>query len=137
MNETLFFILSAVAVIGALVTVTRKNPLGGALALIITFLALSGLYFGLDAPFVGALQILVYAGAIMVLVIFVIMLLNQPDVDLEEERIPPRRWVLALSSPLCLLGFLCVAQILRARSLSRWARPRASISVRVARCRTI
>ncbi|MFT7619039.1 MAG: NADH-quinone oxidoreductase subunit J [Planctomycetota bacterium] len=110
-DKTLFFILAAIAVIGSLMTITRKNPLGGALSLIVTFIALSGLYFMNNAPFVGALQVLVYAGAIMVLVIFVVMLLNLPEGELEEERIPPRRWVLAFFS-LVPLGFLCIAQIL-------------------------
>ncbi len=110
-EKTLFFILAAMAVIGALMTITRKNPLGGALSLIVTFVALAGMYFLNNAPFVGALQILVYAGAIMVLVIFVVMLLNLPEGELEEERIPPRRWVLAFFS-MVPLGFLCIAQIL-------------------------
>ncbi len=113
MEKTLFLILSTVAVVGALVTITRKNPLGSAIALIVTFVALSGLYFTLDAAFVGALQVLVYAGAIMVLVVFVIMLLNLPEGELEEERIPPRRWALAFFSVVP-LGFLCIAQILSA-----------------------
>ncbi|MCB9834288.1 MAG: NADH-quinone oxidoreductase subunit J [Planctomycetes bacterium] len=111
MEKTLFLILSAVAIIGALVTVTRKNPLGSAIGLIVTFVALSGLYFTSDAPFVGALQVLVYAGAIMVLVVFVIMLLNLPEGELEEEKIPPRSWALAFFSVVP-LGFLCIAQIL-------------------------
>lgn len=110
-QKTLFFILAAMAVIGALMTITRKNPLGGALSLIMTFISLAGLYFMSNAPFVGVLQVLVYAGAIMVLVIFVVMLLNLPEGELEEERIPPRRWVLAFFS-LVPLGFLCIAQIL-------------------------
>ncbi len=110
-QKTLFFILAAMAVISALMTITRKNPLSGALSLIMTFISLAGLYFMSSAPFVGVLQVLVYAGAIMVLVIFVVMLLNLPEGELEEERIPPRRWVLAFFS-LVPLGFLCIAQIL-------------------------
>ncbi len=110
-EKILFFVLAAMAVMGALMTITRKNPLGGALSLIVTMVAISGLYFMNHAPFVGALQILVYAGAIMVLVVFVIMLLNLPEGELEEERIPPRRWVLAFFT-IVPLGFLCIAQIL-------------------------
>lgn len=113
-SKTLFFIFAAIAVIGALMTITRKNPLGGALSLIVTFIALAAMYFLNHAPFVGALQVLVYAGAIMVLVIFVVMLLNLPEGELEEERIPPRRWILAFFS-LVPLGFLCIAQILSAK----------------------
>ena len=120
MEKTIFFILAAVAVISALITITRKNPLGGALSLVVTFIALAGLYAMNNAPFMGVMQILVYAGAIMVLVIFVIMLLNLPEGDLEEERIPPRRWVLAFFS-IVPLGFLCITQILSSDMKSRSA----------------
>ena len=87
MEQFFFWFLAVVAIGGALMTVGRKNPLACALSLVVSFAALAGLYFMNDAPFVGVLQILVYAGAVMVLVIFVIMLLNLPEMDLEDERI--------------------------------------------------
>jgi len=75
--ETLFFTLvAAVAVISALMVVTCRNPINSALSLILTFFCLATFYVMLDAPFMAAIQVIVYAGAIMVLIVFVIMLLN-------------------------------------------------------------
>lgn len=75
--ETLFFlIVAAIAVISSILVVTNKNPINSALSLILTFFCLATLYVMLEAPFMAAIQIIVYAGAIMVLIVFVIMLLN-------------------------------------------------------------
>jgi NADH-quinone oxidoreductase subunit J len=75
--ETLFFlIVAAIAVISSILVITNKNPLNCALSLIMTFFCLATLYVMLEAPFMAAIQIIVYAGAIMVLFVFVIMLLN-------------------------------------------------------------
>jgi NADH-quinone oxidoreductase subunit J len=72
----IFFFFAAVAVIFALVVVLHRNPVVGALSLVASFFALAVMYVLLDAPFLAALQVIVYAGAIMVLFLFVIMLLN-------------------------------------------------------------
>jgi len=75
--ETLFFsIVAAVAVVSSILVVYCKNPINSALSLVMTFFCLATLYVTLDAPFMAAVQVIVYAGAIMVLIIFVIMLLN-------------------------------------------------------------
>jgi NADH-quinone oxidoreductase subunit J len=75
--ETLFFlIVAAIAVISSLLVITNKNPINSALSLIMTFFCLATLYVMLEAPFMAAIQVIVYAGAIMVLIVFVIMLLN-------------------------------------------------------------
>ena len=71
-----FFFFAAVAVIFALVVITNRNPVVSALSLVVSFFALAVMYVLLDAPFLAALQVIVYAGAIMVLFLFVIMLLN-------------------------------------------------------------
>ena len=71
-----FYFLSAVAVISALLVITRRNPVHSALALIFTLLSLAGLYLMLYAPFVAGVQIILYAGGIMVLFLFVIMLVS-------------------------------------------------------------
>jgi NADH-quinone oxidoreductase subunit J len=76
MEFAIFFLFAAVAVIFALVVVLHRNPVVGALALVASFFALAVMYVLLEAPFVAALQVIVYAGAIMVLFLFVIMLLN-------------------------------------------------------------
>jgi NADH-quinone oxidoreductase subunit J len=76
MEFAVFFFFAAVALIFALVVVLHRNPVIGALSLVASFFALAVMYVLLDAAFLAALQVIVYAGAIMVLFLFVIMLLN-------------------------------------------------------------
>lgn len=71
-----FYLFSLIAVVSALLFVTRRSPVSAALWLVNVMFALSGLFVMLDAPFVGVIQVLVYAGAIMVVFLFVVMLLN-------------------------------------------------------------
>jgi NADH-quinone oxidoreductase subunit J len=71
-----FFVLAALAVIGAVSLIVQKHPIHSALSLIVVMVALAGLYLLMGAEFVAAVQIIVYGGAIMVLFVFVIMLLN-------------------------------------------------------------
>src|SRR6266849_3643411 len=91
MNETLLFYLpGAVAIVASLLVIGPRNPIHSVLLLIASFGALSGLYVLLDAPFVAVIQIIVYAGAIMVLFLFVVMLLNAPHEETEhDERMHP------------------------------------------------
>ena len=72
----MFYILGFGAVLSALLMVTNKKPVNAAMCLILTMFLLAGMYVLLDAHLIAALQIIVYAGAIMVLFLFVIMLLN-------------------------------------------------------------
>jgi NADH-quinone oxidoreductase subunit J len=75
--ETLFFaIITLVAIVSAILVISCKNPINSALALVMTFFCLATYYVMLDAPFMAAVQVMVYAGAIMVLIVFTIMLLN-------------------------------------------------------------
>ena len=76
MTLTFFWIFGVIAMAGGLLCITRKNPVGSALWLVVTLFALAAMYVLLDAQFIAAQQVLVYAGAIMVLFLFVIMLLN-------------------------------------------------------------
>ncbi|MBI4542586.1 MAG: NADH-quinone oxidoreductase subunit J [Gemmatimonadetes bacterium] len=76
MRTILFWIFSGVAVVSALLCITRRSPVASALWLVTTLFHLAALYVLLDAHFIAAVQVLVYAGAIMVLFLFVIMLLN-------------------------------------------------------------
>jgi NADH-quinone oxidoreductase subunit J len=71
-----FFVLAALAVIGAVSLILQKHPIHGALSLIVVMVAIAGLYLLMGAEFVAAVQIIVYGGAIMVLFVMVIMLLN-------------------------------------------------------------
>ena len=90
MNETAFYLFAAVAIVASLLVIAQRNPIYSVLLLIASFGALSGLYVLLDAPFVAVIQIIVYAGAIMVLFLFVVMLLNAPHEDTEfDERVHP------------------------------------------------
>jgi NADH-quinone oxidoreductase subunit J len=72
----LFYLFGAIAVAASLLVVLGRNPMHSVLLLIVSFAALAGLYIGLDAPFAAVVQIIIYAGAIMVLFLFVVMLLN-------------------------------------------------------------
>ncbi|MBC7473984.1 MAG: NADH-quinone oxidoreductase subunit J [Candidatus Sericytochromatia bacterium] len=90
-NTIFFMIFSLVAIISGFVMITRRHPLSAALSLVVTFISLAGLYGLLAAKLLFIIQILVYAGAIMTLVIFSIMLLNVQEEDLPaEERIIER-----------------------------------------------
>jgi NADH-quinone oxidoreductase subunit J len=81
----LFYVFGAIAVAASLLVIAQRNPIYSVLLLIVSFGALSGLYILLDAPFVAVIQIIVYAGAIMVLFLFVVMLLNAPQEDTEFD----------------------------------------------------
>lgn len=85
METTLFYIFGGLAVVTALLMVTRQNPIFSAVWLVVSFFAFAVLFLMLQAQFVAVLQILLYAGAIMVLFIFVIMLLN-----VREEELKPK-----------------------------------------------
>jgi NADH-quinone oxidoreductase subunit J len=80
-----FYLFAAIAVVASLLVIAQRSPIYSVLLLIASFGALSGLYVLLDAPFVAVIQIIVYAGAIMVLFLFVVMLLNAPHEDTEED----------------------------------------------------
>src|SRR5580698_3328560 len=71
-----FYLLAAIMLIGGIMVITRKNAVHSALALIVTLLAQASIYLMLYAPFVAGVQIILYAGGIMVLFLFVIMLVN-------------------------------------------------------------
>ncbi|MEY8214141.1 MAG: NADH-quinone oxidoreductase subunit J [Colwellia sp.] len=86
MLDTIFIITAAIILISALLTITAHNVVHALLYLLITMLAVSLIFFILGASFVAALQIIVYAGAIMVLFIFVTMMLHQGEKSLAQER---------------------------------------------------
>src|SRR4029079_8878142 len=79
-NEIIFYILAAVTIVGAIGVITRKNAVHSALLLIATLMSIAGIYVVLEAEFLAAVQVLVYAGGVIVLFPFVIML-----VDLEQR----------------------------------------------------
>jgi len=85
MDVFAFYAFAAIAVIASVLVVSQSNPMHSVMLLIASFGALAGLYVLLDAPFTAVTQIIIYAGAIMVLFLFVVMLLNVP----REEPAPP------------------------------------------------
>jgi len=91
LESFLFYLLSIGGIGSALLVVTRRNPILSALWLIFNFFCLSGLYLTLHAQFIAVVQIIVYAGAIMVLFLFVIMLLNLKDERKLTEGITNRK----------------------------------------------
>src|SRR3990167_5115235 len=96
---------SALSIASALMVITRRNPIISALYLSLTLFCLAALFVLLEAYFIAAVQVLVYAGAVMVLFIFVIMLLNlDPEKMIVEYFRPPK--ILAITSTLLLFGFL-------------------------------
>ena len=80
-ESLLFYVLSGLAVGASALVIGQRNPMYSVLLLIVSFAALAGLYIVLDAPFVAMAQMIIYAGAIMVLFLFVVMLLNAPQED--------------------------------------------------------
>ncbi|HXT71232.1 MAG TPA: NADH-quinone oxidoreductase subunit J [Vicinamibacterales bacterium] len=86
MDAILFWILAAGAVTASVLVIGQRNPMYSVLLLIASFGALSGLYILLGSPFVAVIQIIIYAGAIMVLFLFVVMLLNVPTEEMPTGR---------------------------------------------------
>ena len=103
----IFFALAALAVIGSISLIVQREPIHSALSLIVVMVALAGLYLLMGAEFVAAVQIIVYGGAIMVLFLFVIMLLNAG----EEERTNFSKLATFAGIPLALAvtGFIAAA----------------------------
>jgi len=89
MPPLFFYLFAGLAVLGALALVAFRNPVSGALSLVVSFLGLAALFVGLNAYFVGVIQILVYAGAIVVLFLFIIMLLDLRAAALGHFRPAP------------------------------------------------
>jgi len=101
-----FYVFGIVAIVAALLFVTRRSPVAAAMWLVTTMFALAALFVMLDAQFIGAIQVLVYAGAIMVVFLFVIMLLNL-GVASEVADARGRGWKLVATA----VGIALLAQI--------------------------
>ena len=97
---TLFYIAAAVAVLATVLVITRENLVHALLYLVVSLFAVAVIFFTLGAPFVAALEVIVYAGAIMMLFVFAVMLLNaSAELPL---HVPPRAWI----GPLVLVAVL-------------------------------
>lgn len=93
--ELTFYTCALVALASALRCVTHTNPVHSLLYLVVLLLAVAGIFFAIGAPFAGALEVIIYAGAIMVLFVFVVMMLNLGAETAEQERawLKPVTWV--------------------------------------------
>ena len=91
-----FWVLAVLAVTSAIAVISVRNLVLGALALAFHLVSIAGLFLLLDAQFIAFLQVIVYAGAIMVLILFVIMLLNLQEWRRQHESGPVQRWLSAL-----------------------------------------
>lgn len=100
MPTALFYIFAILMVVSAVAVFINRNPVASAMCLVVSFVCLAALFIGLDAYFIGIIQILVYAGAIMVLFLFIIMLL---DIKAESDR---------QIRPLTLVGGMAVVVVL-------------------------
>jgi NADH-quinone oxidoreductase subunit J len=130
-NLILFYVFAAIAVGATLLVVVQSNPLYSVLLLIASFIGLAGLYVLLNAPFVAVIQIIVYAGAIMVLFLFVVMLLNAPREEIVQSGMIDAAGTRAIGGLLAVAFAAELAWALtRSRSLaSTAAGDRASYSV--------
>ena len=93
--ELAFYFAAAVAVIATLCSITNYNPVHALLYLIVSLLAVAMVFFSVGAPFAGVLEVIIYAGAIMVLFVFVVMMLNLGKATVDQERrwLTPRTWI--------------------------------------------
>jgi NADH-quinone oxidoreductase subunit J len=107
-SQYLFYFLTFIAIFSALLVVFSKNPIYSALYLIVTFFSTAGQYFLLNAQFLAAVHVIVYAGAIMVLFIYVIMMLN-----LNKDVEPHKSTITKITATVCacILGLVLVGAL--------------------------
>jgi NADH-quinone oxidoreductase subunit J len=126
-----FYVFAAIALTASMLVIAQRNPMYSLLLLIASFGALSGLYVLLDAPFVAVIQIIVYAGAIMVLFLFAVMLLNAPHEDTEYDEathLPSRTGAMRLGAVLAVAFGLELVWALNHAGGEAGAFPSAAVS---------
>jgi len=122
METVLFILFGAIAVCGAVMVVTRKHPMASALYLILTLFAVAALFVLRQAHFLAAVQVIVYAGAVVVLFVFVIMLINVPEDRMPVERATTMRVLGVLAA-----GFFILESAVLARRFSMPIGPAAEV----------
>jgi len=130
----LFIVLASVAAVSAVTMITRPNPVIAAVFLVLNFFALAGLYLLLNAQFIAVVQIIVYAGAIMVLFLFVLMLLNT---DTEHKLFIDKRAIKFFAILISLFVFVQLAYLLLFGKPSRTLTPDEVASVHSGTIQTI
>ncbi|HTM27037.1 MAG TPA: NADH-quinone oxidoreductase subunit J [Vicinamibacterales bacterium] len=117
MEQIVFYVLAAVALLASFGVIGQRNPMHSVMLLIVSFGAYAGLYVLLDAPFTAVTQIIIYAGAIMVLFLFVVMLLNaHTEDDMVPATIGPRTMKIGVVLSLALVGEVAYALLKIART---------------------
>lgn len=133
--ETVIFIIFAgVAAVSAIVMISHRNPIMSAIFLIINFFALAGLYLLLNAQFISVVQVIVYAGAIMVLFLFVLMLLNTRD---EEYFLAAKSRIKIFAIIIAALIFVQIGYLIFFSSPSSAMDPQLSRSIQAGTIETI
>jgi NADH-quinone oxidoreductase subunit J len=122
METVLFILFGAIAVCGAIMVVTRKHPMASALYLILTLFAVAALFVLRQAHFLAAIQVIIYAGAVVVLFVFVIMLINVP-----EDRLPVERATTVRVLGVLAAGFFILESAVLARRYSMPTGPAAEV----------
>jgi NADH-quinone oxidoreductase subunit J len=108
--NTIFYIAAVIALISTGLAITGRNAIHALLFLIVSLLAISVIFYILGAPFIAALEIIIYAGAVMVLFIFVIMMLNVGmEREVENKWLKPRMWIIpSILTAILLVDFILV-----------------------------
>jgi len=114
----IYFTLATIALLSACYVVLSRHTLYGALSLVVTMLCLAGIYLLMQAPFVALVQVLVYAGAVMVLFLYVIMLLNPRETEPIIENPTARRWARVLFSLFLFLTLLWLGLLYSSAEIS-------------------
>ena len=117
-GNVFFALCSVAALVGAICTVLAKNPIRGAMGLLLTIVGIAGLFLKLNAQFLAAIQLIVYAGAVVVLFVFVIMLLG-PDAGHAVQKTEPTGRVMRAFSGLLMAAISLVALVLVLQSSAK------------------
>lgn len=112
MIEVIFYILSTITLGTALLTIFSRNPIHSAIYLVICFFSIAGHYLLLNAQFLAIVHIIVYSGAIMILMLFTIMLMN---LNKEHEKHKPKLIIVAATIAFCLVALVLLAALLKTK----------------------
>lgn len=111
-NEIIFLILAAVAIVSSIVMISAHRPIDSALSFIVTLMSIAALFGLVNATFLFVVQIIIYAGAILSLILFIIMFLNIKDENLPDEKYK-NRWLIATSIIVLPFSVILIDLILR------------------------
>jgi len=114
---TVFYILSAITLATAFLTILSKNPIHSAIYLVLCFFSIAGHYLMFNAQFLAIVHIIVYSGAIMILMLFTIMLMN---LNKEDEQNKPMLTRIAAAISFCLVAFVLLAAFIKSQTVHEY-----------------